>query len=141
MDAGAPAARRAWRLSEEELAALLAVGRVEDARRATDAELRASGLDASLLRKVFAGRRREALATWLREARGVEGADAARVLEVAGRVEDVVRATPAELARGRARTSPSRAARARPAAGVGVAAGRRGGAPGEAAENNARDVR
>ncbi|KAH8093572.1 hypothetical protein JL720_4713 [Aureococcus anophagefferens] len=89
MDAGAPAARRAWRLSEEELAALLAVGRVEDARRATDAELRASGLDASLLRKVFAGRRREALATWLREARGVEGADAARVLEVAGRVEDV----------------------------------------------------
>ncbi|KAH8065219.1 hypothetical protein JL722_2128 [Aureococcus anophagefferens] len=99
MDAGAPAARRAWRLSEEELAALLAVGRVEDARRATDAELRASGLDASLLRKVFAGRRREALATWLREARGVEGADAARVLEVAGRVEDVVRATPAKLAR------------------------------------------
>ncbi|KAH8065239.1 hypothetical protein JL722_2148 [Aureococcus anophagefferens] len=54
MDAGAPAARRAWRLSEE-LAALLAVGRVET-RRATDAELRASGLDASLLRKVFAGR-------------------------------------------------------------------------------------
>jgi len=99
MDAGAPAARRAWRLSDEELAALLAVGRVEDARRATDAELRASGLDASLLRKVFAGRRREALATWLREARGVEGADAARVLEVAGRVEDVVRATPAELER------------------------------------------